>query len=111
MSGKMTKKPDFLLQCFKFIPVPGLPIQVIKSKRKNTQPKRDQGKMFISKIANQRPGIKLKEFTDHPIGVGTDPDRDGQVMTEFRHVLSCSPGNNDGNNQGWKNHRNTQWPP
>lgn len=57
------------------------------------------------------PVIKSDELTDHPVRVGGDPDGDGKVMAEFRHILPCSPGNHHGDDQCWKDHGNTQWTP
>ncbi len=55
--------------------------------------------------------IEAGKFTDHPVRVGGDPNGDGEVMAAFGHILPRSPGDHDGNDQGWKDHRNPQWPP
>ena len=60
--------------------------------------------MFVAERADERLCVELEELTDHPVRVGTDPESDGEVMTELRHVLPGSPGNDDGNDQRGKYH-------
>ena len=67
--------------------------------------------MFISVIAKQRHSIKFEKFTDHPIAIGTYPYCYGQIMTNLTHDISCTPCDNDGNEQRREYHRNPQWFP
>lgn len=55
--------------------------------------------------------IKSHELADHPIRIGGDPDRDGKIMAEFSHELSCAPCYDDRNDQRREDHRDPQWPP
>jgi hypothetical protein len=108
MSGKITQNPAFLLQCFKFILMPWFPVQVVEAQYENTQSEGDQGQVFVSKIARKVLSIKPKEFAKHPIRVGADPDGYGKVMGQFRHVLPCSPGDDNGNDECGKDHGDAQ---
>lgn len=67
--------------------------------------------MFESEVTVHDVRVEADELTDHPVRVGGDPDGDREIMTKLRHVLSCSPGDDDGNDQRGKDHRNTQGPP
>ena len=64
--------------------------------------------MFIRVVAEQGFGIKAEKFANHPIAVGANPNRYGQVMTKFTHEMPSSPSNNNGNNHSWDNHYNSQ---
>ena len=99
------------LHGFHFILMPWFPEDIIKSKEQDTHYKRDDAEVFECIIAKKRFAVKMKEFADHPVAVGTDPDSDGKVMAELTHVLAGSPGNHNGNNQCGKDHRYTQWSP
>ena len=91
--------------------MPGFPDNIVKGQEYHTQYKRDQGQVFKSIFPKNRLGIKMQEFADHPVTIGCDPDSNGQVMTKLTHILAGSPGNNDCNGQGRKDHGNPQWPP
>jgi hypothetical protein len=56
-------------------------------------------------------GIEAGKLADHPVAVCGNPNGNGKVVAEFAHVLPCSPGNDDGHDQCWKNHYNAQWFP
>ena len=88
-----------------------LPQQIIISQHQNTNAKRNNGQVFISYISIKSHRIKVKELTDHPIGIGAYPEYDSQVMTNFTHELAGSYCNEYSKKQGWKDHSNAQWPP
>jgi len=67
--------------------------------------------MFKSIVTKQSERIKVQEFADHPVGIGSDPENDGYIMAYFAHVLSVAPGNNYRYDQSREYHRYTQWPP
>lgn len=88
-----------------------LPDQVIKCQEQDAQYKWYDGQVFIGILPEQGFGVEMKKFTDHPVTVGTDPKRDRNVMTQFTHVLACSPGNHNRYDQCRKDHGNAQWSP
>lgn len=64
--------------------------------------------MLITVSGPKRVCIKVKKFADHPVAVGHDPHTNGQVMAKFTHNMACTPGYNERNNKGGKNHQNAQ---
>lgn len=103
--------PAFLLHGFKFVRVPGLPDKVIKAQDQYPDRKRNQCQVFEIEFADQRVVIEPEKLAHHPVRVGADPDGDGQVMAEFRHVPPGAPGNDDRYHQGRNDHDNPQWFP
>lgn len=47
------------------------------------------------------------EFSQHPEAVGTDPDRNGQVVNQSKALLTLKPGDENRNNDGRKNHQSS----
>src|SRR5690348_7911505 len=67
--------------------------------------------MFSCKLSPDQLFIKTKEFTDHPIGIGGDPENDREIMRQFRFDLTVFPGDPDRDRKGWNDHRNAQFLP
>ena len=67
--------------------------------------------MLIGERGKDQSLIEGKEFADHPICICGYPESDGQIMSQFSNEFPGSPGNNDGYDERWKDHSNTQWFP
>jgi len=91
--------------------MPGFPDYIIICKQEYTYDKGDHRQMFHAILPPKWQAVKMKEFTDHPITVGADPDRYSQVMTKFRYHFPGPPGNNNSDNEGWGDHEYAQEPP
>ncbi len=91
--------------------VPGFPDQIIEREEQDTNAKWYDGQVLIGIVPKKVLGIEPGKFADHPVTVGGNPDRDGQIVAELAHVLPCSPGNLYGNNQCGDYHDNAQWFP
>ena len=91
--------PIFLrqLHCFQLVFMSRLPNDIIKPQEQNSQHKRNDCQVFKRVFTKQRFSIKMKKLADHPVTIGGNPYRDGQVVTQFTHVLPRSPGNNNSN--------------
>lgn len=71
--------------------------------------KRYDGKVFITEIVKiYRVAVEYKKFARHPVGVGNDPAANGEVMIKFADEMARTNGDDDGKDQSWKDHGNTQ---
>jgi hypothetical protein len=86
----------------------GFPKQVVISQYQNANHKGYYSEVFIGNININHPGIKMKEFTDHPVGVGANPEYDGQVMAYFADELAGAETDDNGNCQGRNYHGDAQ---
>lgn len=91
--------------------MPRLPIDIVESEAEQSEAKGYDGEVFESVVCEEGFGIELHELTDHPVGVGGDPDSDGEVMAEFRYEATRAPRDDDGDDQRGKDHHDAQWLP
>ena len=91
LAGKNVELAFIVLHCFQFIFMGWFPYDVIKNQAKDTQNKRDDTEVFECIVAPKRFAVKVKEFADHPVAVGCNPNGYGQVMAQFAHVLPGAP--------------------
>ena len=85
--------------------------QVVIKQNQDAGYEGDQGHLFPGDAHPNRLLVKPQEFTDHPKGVGADPECDGQVVCQLGGNVSGAPADHDRNGEGGNDHRDSKFFP